>query len=122
MTNAAASSGRSTTCLDRISSRRSSMSVTETANDIAAIADNLRRVRGRIADAAIKAGRKPEDVTLVAVSKTKPSAAVRAALAAGQTVFGENRVQEAGLKFPLLRAEYRLQLHIIGGLQTNKAR
>jgi len=98
------------------------MSVTETGNDIAAIADNLRRVRDRIADAAIKAGRRPEDVTLVAVSKTKPSEAVRAALAAGQTVFGENRVQEADLKFPLLRGEYHLQLHIIGGLQTNKAR
>ena len=76
------------------------MSVTETPNDIAAIADNLRRVRERIANAAIKAGRKPEDVTLVAVSKTKPIEAVRAALAAGQTVFGENRVQEAATKFP----------------------
>jgi PLP dependent protein len=98
------------------------MSVTETASDIAAIADNLRRVRERIANAAIKAGRKPDDVTLVAVSKTKPGEAVRAALAAGQTVFGENRVQEAVIKFPSLRAEYRFQLHIIGGLQTNKAR
>lgn len=98
------------------------MSVTETASDIAAIADNLRRVRERIANAAIKAGRKPDDVTLVAVSKTKPGEAVRAALAAGQTVFGENRVQEAVIKFPPLRAEYRFQLHIIGGLQTNKAR
>jgi PLP dependent protein len=98
------------------------MSATETLTDIAAIADNLRRVRERIADAAIKAGRKPEDVTLVAVSKTKPIEAVRAALAAGQTVFGENRVQEAATKFPALRAEHRLQLHIIGGLQTNKAR
>jgi PLP dependent protein len=98
------------------------MSATETLTDIAAIADNLRRVRERIADAAIKAGRKPEDVTLVAVSKTKPVEAVRAALAAGQTVFGENRVQEAATKFPALRAEHRLQLHIIGGLQTNKAR
>lgn len=98
------------------------MSVTETASDIAAIADNLRRVRERIANAAIKAGRKPDGVTLVAVSKTKPGEAVRAALAAGQTVFGENRVQEAVIKFPPLRAEYRFQLHIIGGLQTNKAR
>jgi PLP dependent protein len=92
------------------------------APDATTIADNLRRVRDRIADAAIKAGRRPEDVTLVAVSKTKPIEAVRAALAAGQTVFGENRVQEASSKFPLLRAEHRFQLHIIGGLQTNKAR
>ncbi len=98
------------------------MSITETLPDAATIADNLRRVRERIATAAIKAGRKPEDVTLVAVSKTKPVEAVRAALVAGQTVFGENRVQEAAAKFPSLRAEYRFQLHIIGGLQTNKAR
>jgi PLP dependent protein len=86
------------------------------------IADNLRQVRERIAAAAIKAGRKPEDVTLVAVSKTKPVEAVRAALAAGQTVFGENRVQEAAEKFPQLRAAHTFSLHLIGGLQTNKAR
>jgi len=98
------------------------MSITEIPNDIAAIGDNLRRVRERIAQAAIRAGRRPEDVTLVAVSKTKPAEAVRAALAAGQTVFGENRVQEAAAKFPSLRAEHRFRLHIIGGLQTNKAR
>jgi len=79
-------------------------------------------VRDRIANAAIKAGRKPEDVTLVAVSKTKPVEAVRAALEAGQTVFGENRVQEAAAKFPALRASHTFTLHLIGGLQTNKAR
>jgi hypothetical protein len=88
----------------------------------ASIADNLRQVRDRIADAAIKAGRRPEYVTLVAVSKTKPVEAVRAALAAGQTVFGENRVQEAAEKFPMLRAAHQFSLHLIGGLQTNKAR
>jgi hypothetical protein len=87
-----------------------------------AIAENLARVRGRIAEAALRAGRAPEDVTLVAVSKTKPIEAVRAALAAGQTVFGENRVQEAAEKFPALRAEFAFKLHLIGGLQTNKAR
>jgi pyridoxal phosphate enzyme (YggS family) len=86
------------------------------------IAENLRRVQDRIANAAIAAGRKPGDVTLVAVSKTKPGEAVVAALAAGQTVFGENRVQEAAGKFPTLRATYSFSLHIIGGLQTNKAR
>jgi len=90
--------------------------------DAATITENLRRVRERIADAAIRSGRKPDDVTLVAVSKTKPIEAVRAALQAGQTVFGENRVQEAATKFPQLRAEHRFNLHIIGGLQTNKAR
>jgi pyridoxal phosphate enzyme (YggS family) len=91
-------------------------------NDIAPIADNLRRIRDRIANAAIAAGRDPGSVTLVAVSKTKPAEAVLAALQAGQTVFGENRVQEAAGKFPPLRAAYPLNLHIIGGLQTNKAR
>jgi len=88
----------------------------------AAIEANLRCVRDRIANAAIAAGRAPESVTLVAVSKTKPQAAVRAALDAGQTVFGENRVQEAAEKFPSLRASHAFSLHIIGGLQTNKAR
>jgi PLP dependent protein len=86
------------------------------------IGDNLRQVRDRIAGAAIKAGRRPEDVTLVAVSKTKPAEAVLAAIAAGQTVFGENRVQEAAEKFPALRADHAFSLHLIGGLQTNKAR
>ncbi len=86
------------------------------------IADNLRRVKDRIANAAIAAGRKPGDVTLVAVSKTKPVEAVLAAIQAGQTVFGENRVQEAEDKFPPLRAAHRFDLHLIGGLQSNKAR
>jgi pyridoxal phosphate enzyme (YggS family) len=90
--------------------------------DAATIADNLRQVRERIGDAAIKAGRNPADVALVAVTKTKPVAAVLAALEAGQTVFGENRLQEAVTKFPQLRADHRFTLHIIGGLQTNKAR
>ncbi len=98
------------------------MSVTELANDIAAIAENLRRVRERIAAAAIRSGRRPENITLVAVSKTKPIEAVRAALAAGQAVYGENRVQEAATKFPQRRAAHGFRLHIIGGLQTNKAR
>ncbi len=86
------------------------------------IAENLRRVRDRIANAAIVAGRAPDSVTLVAVSKTKPVEAVLAAMRAGQTVFGENRVQEAESKFPPLRAVRQFDLHLIGGLQTNKAR
>jgi PLP dependent protein len=95
----------------------------ETPAGAACIAENLRRIRDRIAEAALRAGRRPEDVTLVAVSKTRGSAAVRAALEAGQRVFGENRVQEAAAKFPALRAEFPgLRLHAIGGLQTNKAR
>lgn len=87
------------------------------------IAANLAAIRSRIAEACIRANRAPEAVTLVAVSKTHPQEAVVAALAAGQTVFGENRVQEAAAKFPGLRAGHpAMRLHIIGGLQTNKAR
>lgn len=80
-------------------------------------------MRARIAAAAARAGRAPGAVQLVAVSKTHPAEAVLAALGDGQTVFGENRVQEAATKFPALRpAHPALRLHIIGGLQTNKAR
>jgi len=89
----------------------------------AMIAENLARIRDRIASACARAGRDPASVTLVAVSKTHPAAAVEAAIAAGQTVFGENRVQEAATKFPGLRAAHpALRLHLIGALQTNKAR
>ena len=87
------------------------------------IPNNLRRIHDRIAQAALRANRRPADITLVAVSKTKPQAAILEALHAGQAVFGENRVQEAAAKFPALRpAHPNLRLHIIGGLQTNKAR
>jgi pyridoxal phosphate enzyme (YggS family) len=86
-------------------------------------AGRLAEVEGRIAQAAGTAGRAPADVTLVAVSKTHGADRVRELLAAGQRVFGENRVQEAEDKFPALRTEYPdLQLHLIGPLQTNKAR
>ncbi len=87
------------------------------------IADNLARLRDRIATACAQAGRDPAGITLVAVSKTNPAEAVIEALAAGQTVFGENRVQEATAKFPAVRGDHpALRLHLIGGLQTNKAR
>lgn len=89
----------------------------------AEIAANLARLNARIAAAALGARRRAEDVHLVAVSKTHPAEAVLAALAAGQLAFGENRVQEAADKFPALRAAHPgLRLHLIGGLQTNKAR
>jgi pyridoxal phosphate enzyme (YggS family) len=87
------------------------------------IASNLAAVRERVAGAARAAGRPEGAVTLVAVSKTHPAVSVRAALAAGQRVFGENRVQEALDKFPALRREYPdLALHLIGPLQTNKVK
>jgi len=86
-------------------------------------ADHLADVKGRIAGAAKVAGRPVTDVTLVAVSKTHGAERVRELLDAGQRVFGENRVQEAEEKFPALKAEYPdLELHLIGPLQTNKAR
>lgn len=88
-----------------------------------AIAANLAQIRARIEDATARACRAPGSVTLVAVSKTHKAEAVKAALEAGQTLFGENRVQEAAAKFPALRAAHpELRLHLIGGLQTNKAR
>src|SRR5579863_4121670 len=87
------------------------------------IAANLAAVRGRIDAAAHAAGRAPGAVTLIAVSKTHGIAAVRAAYAAGQRVFGENRVQEALGKFLVLRGECAdLALHLIGPLQTNKVK
>lgn len=87
------------------------------------IAANLAEVRARIAAAAAAVGRDPAAVTLVAVCKMHPAGAVEAALAAGQTVFGENRVQEAQGKFPALKAAHpELRLHLIGPLQTNKVK
>ncbi|WP_277971500.1 YggS family pyridoxal phosphate-dependent enzyme, partial [Sphingomonas echinoides] len=68
------------------------------------------------------AGRKPESVTLIAVSKTKSAAEITPLLDAGQRAFGENRVQEAQEKWPALRAAYPdVQLHLVGQLQSNKA-
>ena len=83
--------------------------------------DTLAQVKSEIAKAAEYCGRKADDVTLVAVSKTHPAAEILPLLRAGHRVFGENRVQEAAEKFPALREQYPdLKLHLIGGLQTNK--
>ncbi len=87
------------------------------------IADNLSEVQKRIAKAALVAGRRPEDITLIAVSKTHPAEAVRMAIAAGQKIFGENRVQEAEAKFSDIRNAFPdIALHLIGPLQTNKVK
>jgi PLP dependent protein len=87
------------------------------------IAANLAAVRGRSEAAARAAGRAAHAVSLVAVSKTHPAAAVHEALAAGHRLFGENRVQEAQAKYPALREAFPdLVLHLIGPLQTNKVR
>lgn len=80
-------------------------------------------VLARIAAAAKSAGRDPGAVALVAVSKVQPEDRIEAMLAAGQRVFGENRVQEAQERWTARRAAFPdLQLHLIGPLQTNKAK
>jgi pyridoxal phosphate enzyme (YggS family) len=84
---------------------------------------NLAAVKQRIAAAAMADGRSPEDVTLVAVSKTHGRERIEAAIAAGQIAFGENRVQEAEGKWPAIKeARPDLRLHLIGPLQRNKVR
>ena len=84
---------------------------------------NLATVRTRMATAAEAAGRNPHDITLVAVSKTHGAEKIESLIAAGQRVFGENRVQEAQAKYPALQAAHPdLELHLIGPLQTNKVR
>jgi pyridoxal phosphate enzyme (YggS family) len=85
--------------------------------------ERLDAIRQRIERARRRFGPPPDDVTLVAVSKTFDADQVRPFLDAGQRVFGENRVQEAAGKWPELRASYDgIELHLIGPLQTNKAR
>jgi len=87
-----------------------------------AAAERLDEITARIAKAARLAGRAPEDVTLIAVSKTHPAEAIEPLLAAGQRDFGENRVQEAAAKWPMLRERWPgAKLHLIGQLQSNKA-
>src|SRR5437764_2904618 len=86
-------------------------------------AESLARVRAEIAAACAEAKRDPASVTLIAVSKTLPADAIEPVIAAGQRVFGENRVQEAKAKWPPLRSRHPgLELHLIGPLQSNKAK
>lgn len=84
---------------------------------------NLERVRAEIVTVTQQAGRQAGSVTLVAVSKTQPGEIIEQVLAAGQRVFGENRVQEADEKWPQLKRDFDdIRLHLIGPLQTNKVR
>jgi len=85
------------------------------------IAENLARVRERIAAAARLAGRLPSEVALMAVSKTFPAERIREAYEAGQRLFGENRVQEFAEKSGALADLADIEVHLIGHLQTNKA-
>lgn len=89
----------------------------------ATIDSRLAAVRQDIARACRDAGREPGSVALVAVSKTFGAEAIEPAIAAGQRIFGENRVQEAKAKWPALRERHPgIELHLVGPLQSNKAR
>ncbi len=84
---------------------------------------SLSEIKARVAKACASAGRSVDDVTLIAVSKVQPNERVAAVLDEGHRVFGENRVQEAAGKWPDFRTRYDgIELHLIGPLQTNKAR
>lgn len=82
------------------------------------LCDNLKNIHEKIAAACERSGRNPEEITLVCVSKTVPWETVLAAQELGENVFGENRVQELGEKYPLIKGA---RWHLIGHLQTNKA-
>jgi hypothetical protein len=94
----------------------------QSGNPLNDIARNLKRIREQIAETALSCGRAPESITLLAVSKTFPVEIISQAIAAGQYLFGENRVQEAEAKIHALEGDSRLEWHLVGHLQTNKAR
>jgi len=85
------------------------------------IIENIAAIRSRIAAAAQRVGRSPEQISLMAVTKTQPPERIREAYAAGQRLFGENRVQEFGAKAAALADLRDVEWHMIGHLQTNKA-
>jgi pyridoxal phosphate enzyme (YggS family) len=87
---------------------------------MSSVAENLERVREQVAEAAAKVGRAVDEIQLIAISKTHDAEKVRAAYEAGQTLFGESRVQEARAKIPLLPSS--LRWHFVGHLQKNKIR
>jgi len=88
----------------------------------ARIRENVERVRERIAAACARSGRDPSEVTLVCVTKGRSPEEIEAAFAAGVRDFGENRVQEARAKLPLLEAARSARWHLVGHLQRNKVR
>ena len=85
------------------------------------VEDNLKLIRSRIAEAAIDSGRSPDDITLMAVTKTVPVEIINHALRLGVDYIGENRVQELNAKYDRLERDNR-HIHLIGHLQTNKVR
>lgn len=87
------------------------------------IKENLTDIQNKVQEAEKRAGRKPGSVKLMAVSKFHPDTAVQEAIECGQTLFGENRVQEAAGKFPaIIEKNPQVQVHMIGSLQTNKVK
>lgn len=87
------------------------------------ISENLKTVHENIHTAALQAGRAPQDIDLVAVSKTHPAETIALALEAGHRLFGENKVQEAEDKWPDLRSRFSdVRVHLIGPLQSNKTK
>jgi len=90
------------------------------ASTMNSVSQNLERVREQIAQAAVKSGRPVEDIELVAITKMHPAETVREAIEAGQSLFGESRVQEARAKIPELPSN--LRWHFVGHLQKNKIR
>src|SRR3954470_14806004 len=95
--------------------------MTTTANEPGTLVHRIERVRDRLRDAARRAQRSVDEITLVAVSKTHPAAAIEAAIDLGLADFGENRVQEAEEKIPSI-GRATAKWHLIGHLQSNKAR
>jgi len=108
---------------DKVNPVYASIGLAMTATATVDSRSRLAVVRDDIARACRDAGRDPASVTLVAVSKTFEAETIEPVIAAGQTVFGENRVQEARAKWPALTERYAgLSLHLVGSLQSNKAR
>jgi pyridoxal phosphate enzyme (YggS family) len=93
----------------------------ETTPVVSTLNDRLNAVRAEIAACALRANRSPDEITLVAVSKTHPAETLREAIGAGVTDLGENRVQEADAKIPLV-GRSAARWHLIGHLQSNKTR
>jgi PLP dependent protein len=101
--------------------QNSHVKITSMPRTATSIAANLERVRERIARAATRGDRRPEEIVVIAVSKTFPAQAIREAYEAGARAFGENRVQEWEAKQPLLM-DLQASWHLVGHLQSNKAR
>ena len=97
-------------------------SLVTNTHDENTIANNIARIRGQLVDTALRAGRDPVEIRLIAVTKTHPPAIAAQAVAAGLHDLGENRVQEAEPKIVALAEQAPIKWHLIGHLQSNKAK